>query len=407
MIKSPRPASQPADLLQLDAGRRRLLQLAALASCAGVARASSSPVQIGVDAEFGLKDSTSAQAIEIGLRIAISEVNASGGVIGGRPMELVVRDNRSMPARAIAHLNAFAAMPDLVAVFGGKFSPVMMDVVPLAHELRLPLMAVWSSADPIVDHGRHPNFVFRLALRDSLAMPKLLKTALLRGFGQVGLLLANTGWGRSNLAAAERHLKREQRPRITGVAWNNWGEKSLLARYMSLSESGAKAIIVVGNDDDVALLVREVATLPQEQRLPLLCHQGITGGKFAALAGPALQLVDLSVLQTFSFFSAEPERRDRFMKSAAKVAGISSIEQLEAPTGIAHAYDLLHLLAIAINRAGSADRMAVRDALEHLPTHRGLIKTYQPAFTPERHEALGEQDLLMARYRADGVLVPA
>jgi len=312
-----------------------------------------------------------------------------------------------MPARAIAHLNAFAAMPDLVAVFGGKFSPVMMDVVPITHELRLPLMAVWSSADPIVDHGRKPNFVFRLALRDSLAMPKLLNTALLRGFGQVGLLLANTGWGRSNLAAAERHLKRAQRPRITGVAWHNWGEKSLLARYMSLSESGAKAIIVVGNDDDVALLVHELATLPEVQRLPLLCHQGITGGKFAALAGPALQRVDLSVLQTFSFFSAEPERRDRFMKSAAKVAGISSIEQLEAPTGTAHAYDLLHLLAIAINRAGSADRMAVRDALEHLPTYRGLIKTYQPAFTPERHEALGEQDLLMARYRADGVLVPA
>ena len=167
MSKSSRPATQSADLLQVDAGRRRLL-LATLASCAGAASASSSPVRIGVDAEFGLKDSTSAQAIELGLRIAIAEVNASGGVIGGRPLELVIRDNRSMPARAIAHLNAFAAMPDLVAVFGGKFSPVMMDVVPIAHELRVPLMAVWSSADPIVNHGRHPNFVFRLALQDSL-----------------------------------------------------------------------------------------------------------------------------------------------------------------------------------------------------------------------------------------------
>ncbi len=406
---TPRPFQQPADLLKLRFGRRRLLQLAAFASCAGagVVRASSSSVKIGVDAEFGLKDSTSAQAIEIGLRIAISEVNASGGVLGGRPLELVVRDNRSIPARAIAHLNEFAAMSDLVAVIGGKFSPVMLDVVPKAHEVRLPLMAVWSSADPIVDNGRHPNFVFRLALQDSLAMPKLLSTSMLRGLGQVGLLLANTGWGRSNLAAAERYVRGGQRPMITGVAWHNWGEKSLLARYVALSESGAKAIIVVGNDDDVALLVREMATLPEAQRLPLLCHQGITGGKFAELAGPSLQQVDLSVLQTFSFFSANPGRLDKFMKSAAKVAGISSIEQFEAPTGTAHAYDMLHLLAIAINRAGTTNRLAVRDALEHLPTYRGLIKTYQPAFTPARHEALGEQDLVMARYRADGVLVPA
>jgi len=74
---------------------------------------------------------------------------------------------------------------------------------------------------------------------------------------------------------------------------------------------------------------------------------------------------------------------------------------------VAHAYDMLHILARAIDRAGTTDRGAIRDALERLPAHRGLIKTYQPPFTPTRHEALGPDELLMARYRADGVLVPA
>ena len=50
---------------------------------------------------------------------------------------------------------------------------------------------------------------------------------------------------------------------------------------------------------------------------------------------------------------------------------------------------------------------AVRHALEHLPAHQGLVKLYAPAFTANRHEALDTQQLLMARYRADGVLVPA
>jgi len=49
----------------------------------------------------------------------------------------------------------------------------------------------------------------------------------------------------------------------------------------------------------------------------------------------------------------------------------------------------------------------VRDALEHLGTYHGLVKTYAPPFTPTRHEALGPDQLLMARYRADGVLAPA
>jgi len=386
-----------------------LVFLLALLGLTGPASAqtAAAAVRIGLDAEFGLDNSTSAQAIELGMKIAIAEVNAAGGVLGGRPLELVKRDNRSVPARTQANLREFAAMPDLVAVFGGKFSPVVLEAVPLVHELQLPFMAVWSSADPIVDNQRQPNFVFRLALRDSLAMPHLLAHASKRGVDKVGLLLANTGWGRSNLLAAERYVAGGRKPALARVVWHNWGEKSLLQRYQLLREAGAGAVVVVANDDDAALLVREVAALPKAERLPILCHQGITGGQFAALAGPALREVDLSVLQTFSFFSLAAGPRDRFLKSAREVAGIQRIDDITAPTGVAHAYDMVHLLALAIRRAGSSERTAVRAALEHLPEHRGLVRTYRPAFTAERHEALGPAELLMARYREDGVLVPA
>lgn len=396
----------PRAVKGLGATARRALFAIGLCMAGAQAMAAGGPVRIGLDAEFGLQGSTSAQAIEFGLRVAIAEVNAAGGVLGGRPLELVVRDNRSMPARALSNLAEFAAMPDLVGVFGGKFSPVVLDAVPAIHEAGLPFFAVWSSADPIVENGRSPNYVFRLALRDSLGMPKMLQTAEQRGYQRVGLLLANTGWGRSNLSAAERHVARTQRPEIAQVAWHNWGEKSLLQRYQSLRGAGAQAIVLVANDDDAALLVREVAALPREQRLPIICHQGITGGSFAALAGPALKEVDLSVLQTFNFFRADPAARQRFLAAAVALGGPRRVEDIEAPTGVAHAYDMLHILARAIDRAGSTDRRAIRDTLERLPAHRGLIKTYQPPFTSTRHEALGPDELLMARFRADGVLVP-
>jgi branched-chain amino acid transport system substrate-binding protein len=365
------------------------------------------PVRVGIDAEFGLVDSTSAQAIELGLRAAIHEVNAAGGVLGGRPLELVVRDNRSMPARALANLRELAAVPDLVAVFGGKFSPVVLDAVPVIHELQLPFFAVWSSADAIVDNLRRPNFVFRVALRDSLAMPKLLDSAQARGFRSVGLMLANTGWGRSNLAAAQSHLAQPGRPKVANVAWFNWGETTLLKRYQGLVEAGAQALVLVANDDDAAGLVREIATLPQAQRLPVLCHQGITGGKFVELAGASLQAVDLTVVQTFNFSNAAPRQREQFLLSASRVAGISRVEQIVAPTGVAHAYDALHILARAISLAGSTARPSIRNALEQVPEHRGLIKHYRPPFSSLRHEALGPGELVIARYRHDGVLVPA
>src|SRR4051794_37043930 len=111
------------------------------------------PVLVGLDAEFGLDNSVSAQAIELGMRAAITEINAAGGVLGGRKLELVTRDHRSIPARGIRNIRELAAMPDLVAVFGGRFSPVLIEQLPTLAEARLPFMAVWSSADAIVDNG--------------------------------------------------------------------------------------------------------------------------------------------------------------------------------------------------------------------------------------------------------------
>ena len=364
------------------------------------------PVRIGLDAEFGLDNSTSAQAVELGLRTAIGEINRGGGVLRGRPIELVTKDHRSLPARGIRNIEEFARMPGLVAVFGGRFSPVIIEELPTLKASKTLFMAPWSSADMIVDNGMHTNYVYRLSLRDSLAMPKLLDTARKRRLNHVGLLLTNTSWGRSNLAAAEKFVAANKDIRIVQTAWYNWRDQTLVARYKALRNAGAKAIVLVANDDEAAVLVREVAALPPAERMPILSHWGVTGGEFTRQAGPALHQVDFSVIQTFSFFNADKKRLARFMTALAAVSKIRRIEDIDGPVGVAHAYDLMHILARAIDLAGSTQRKAVRDALERVGPYRGLIKRYAPPFTPARHEALSERELLIARYRADGVLVP-
>ncbi len=379
------------------------LLAAAWISCGA---AGADPVRVGIDAEFGLENSTSAQAVELGVRIAVDEINGAGGVLGGRKIEVVTKDHRSIPARGIRNIEEFAKMPELVAVFGGRFSPVVIEQLPTLKEANLPFLAVWSAADAIVDNGTNPNFAFRLSLRDSLATPFMLEQAAARGIGSVGLLLTNTSWGRSNLAAAERFAAGRATPRVVATAWYNWQEKTLVDKYRRLVEAGAKAVVLVANDDEAALLVREMATLPAEQRVPIFSHWGVTGGKFFESAGPALQQVDFSVVQTFSFHRARKPQLERFMRAAAP-HGVRRIEEIQSPVGVAHAYDMMHILAKAITLAGSTDRAAIRDALEKVPVHDGLVRRYAPPFTPKRHEALTSVELLMARYREDGVLVPA
>ncbi len=366
--------------------------------------ADKAPLLIGLDAEFGLQNSVSAQSIELGARAAIHEINSAGGLLGGRRLQLVIRDNRSIPARAVENLKSLAVMPDLVAVMGGRFSPVVIEQLPLIAEKKIPFLAVWSSADQIIAGNKPGSFVFRLSLRDSLAMPFMLEHAASRGMDQVGLLLSNTAWGRSNQAAAEKYAKSGKRPVIVRTEWFSWADASLISKYQSLRAAGAKAVIIVGNDE-VSVLVKEIAALPERERLPLIAHWGLTGGEFVRQAGPALHSVDLAVLQTFSFFKADPQMRDRFLQSASMDKPVT-VESIAAPAGAAHAYDAVHLLALAIKRAGSANRARIREALERLPDHRGLVKRYRRPFTSEDHEALDKSELLMVRFREDGVMVP-
>ena len=114
-----------------------------------VSASTKKPVCIGLDAEFGRSTSTAADAIKKGILIAIEEINASGGVLGGRKLELRIKDNRSVPARAKQNTKEFGEDPDIVAIFCSRFSTVVIDTVETAHQYTLPLLDPWAASDKI------------------------------------------------------------------------------------------------------------------------------------------------------------------------------------------------------------------------------------------------------------------
>lgn len=372
----------------------------------GPVRAEPPPaVLIGLDAEIGHKTSTSDDAIRLGIEIAIDEINTGGGVLGGRPLAMIVNDNRSVPARGIDNFRALAGKRDLIAVIGGKFSPVMLAQLPLAHELKLPLLSPWSANDSIIDHGFKPSYTFRLSLRDGWIMPRLFSQAEQRGITAVGLMVPNGAWGRGNAEVAAKHAKKNDKVRLTRTLWYEWTDEDFRDEYQALVASGARAILFVGNEAEGARLARLIASLPKDKRLPVLSHWGLSGGDYFGLAGAAANEVDLSLAQSFSFLEPLNPRGRYLLDQALRRKQVSSPERLLSPVGIAQAYDLIHLLALAINKAGSTDREKIRDALENLGTHEGAIRKYAPAFTRDRHEALGPEQIFMAHWRADGALV--
>lgn len=359
-------------------------------------------VVIGLTAEFGVQGSHAAQSIEKGIRLAIDEINAAGGVLGGRKLALETADDRGVPARGVDNYVAFASRANVAAVFCGRFSPVAIEISQVAGRERLLLLDPWAAADPITSNPAGGNNVFRLSMIDSWAIEAILDEARRRGFSRVALFAPNTGWGRSSEAAMQA-WERKHGKMVHTTFWHNWGETDSGDRVEQARVAGAQAVVMVANEAEGAPIVRKMAELPAGQRLPILSHWGILGGDFAAAAGQALHEVDLTVVHTFSFADPRSKRgqdvANRFQRTFGQDVG-----ELHAQVGFAHAYDLTHLLARAIRKAGSLDRDALRASLERLDAHDGLVRRYARPFTPERHEALDRSAVRLARYGADGLL---
>jgi branched-chain amino acid transport system substrate-binding protein len=336
----------------------------------------------------------------------VNEINAAGGVLG-RKLEIVQRDNRGIPARAINNLRELAADPDVAAILCGKYSPVVVDMLPEIHRLKMPLLDPWAAADPITMNDYSPSFVFRLSLRDTWAMQVMLQRAAQRGARKIALLVPNSEWGRSNLRAAKRiAAEAGKHPIALSFEWYHWGDKSLLPQYNKLLASGAQALILVANEQEGVVLINELAGLPANQRLPVLAHWGLTAGRFFELTEAALKQVDVSVVQTFTFIDNHNPVAQRVLAGLQQVTGNGEARKVVSQVGVAHAYDLVHLLARAIALAGNADRMAIRNALERLGPYQGVTRQFERPFSQQRHDALSVENVFLARFAADGAVEP-
>ena len=362
------------------------------------------PVLIAISAEYGVQSSQTAQSIEKGALVAAAEINAAGGVLGGRKLEVIRRDDRGLHARGIDHLRELADNPEVVAVFCGRFSPVALETAPIANQKQILLLDPWAAADGITKAAGTPNYVFRLSLTDTWAMDTMLRHALSRKLDRLAVFLPNTSWGRISEAAIRTFATEHPGLRFA-INWYNWGDVEFNDKLARARADGMKGLLMVANEAEGALLVKQMAALPSENRLPIISHWGIVGGDFATLVGPALGQVDLAVVQTFSFANARGPRVEKVKKTYTTLFG-DSPASLKAQVGFAHAYDLTHLLARAIDLAGSARRPDIRDAMERLPPFDGLVRRYQRAFSASSHEALSRSQLFMARFAADGTLVP-
>jgi len=366
-----------------------------------------SPLYIGLDADMSAVAKEGGVAIQRGALIAIEEINNAGGVLN-RPLALITKDHRGNPARGIANIKAFSKQPDLVAVLGGVHTPVALKELPILHENKMIYLDPWAAGTPVVDNGYIPNYVFRISVRDEQAGKVLIKHAKKLGAKKVGLLLESTGWGRSN-EKSMTNAATENGIEIAAIEWFNWGQKDLSKEISNLTNQGAEAIMLVANAPEGVVAANSLLKQKEAKGLPIISHWGIAGGAFVEKVGlDNLSKLNLFVLQTYSFTKpTNSSLNSQIIKTYQEMFDSSvTAESIPGAVGTAHAYDLIHILAKAINKANSTNTSEIRSELENLSFHKGLVKTYNPAFTKEKHDALWAEDYIISTFDSQGNLVP-
>jgi len=110
------------------------------------------------------------QGIEIhqGVEVAIAEANEAGGV-GGKPLELISRDDQSQPDVAISRAEELCGWKKVQALTGGYVDSLVGPIAAVAKKYRIPYVASASLQKELVEH-ENPYF-FRVSRLQGFTEP--------------------------------------------------------------------------------------------------------------------------------------------------------------------------------------------------------------------------------------------
>jgi branched-chain amino acid transport system substrate-binding protein len=321
-----------------------------------VCRPSAQPVRIGLAGPFSdAVGGPMRQAAEL----AVEEINEAGG-IGGRPIELIARDDRGDPDSAVS-VAADLVAEGVVAVIGHVYSGTTLAAAPVygAGTRPIPVITPSSSAPEVAQAGRH---VFRLCptdLEHGAALASWIRGGL--RLTHASVLYLNNPYGRG--------VRQSFVTRFTalgGVIHESdpyLGDSPDVGIYLDrIKANGKSELLVIAGNRGEALAVLTQARA-RGIMLPVLGGDGLEG---LELDGP---IADGVTLTAAYLPTIDTPQNLRFVRTfQARYPGSGPPNQPAAA-----AYDAVYLLRDIIGAAG-AGRRAITTALTTLG---GEIPPYQ------------------------------
>lgn len=372
--------------------RAAVLAFLAAALCVPASAQNAQPIRIGLIFPLSGGSSDMGNSARIGAQVAVNEINEVGGYLG-RPLELVIRDDKADNDTGLKHAEELVQKEKVTATIGFCNTGVAMKALDVFQNNKQILMVTCATGTAVT--AKYPakdSYIFRTSARDQLQTQFLVDEIVKRGLTRVALLVDTSGYGDAGLKDLEAALARANL-KPAAVARFKVGVQNLEEEMKELRASKADALIgwTVGPEEGVVSAARAAIGWNVPQFGPWgLSH----ASAFAVSKGRVEGALMVQTVLPNIFL----ERNGTFLRNYAKLSK-------EAPIGsmmsAAQTYDAVHLLLRAMfDSKGDLSSASLKRHLENpTSTYRGVVTTYERAFSPTDHDAISANMLWLGTWR--------
>lgn len=306
-------------------------------------------VKIGLTAPITGNYAEFGENFDYAVAIAVDKLNAAGGILGHQ-IEIVVRDSQGRPSEAAAIAQEFVQNREIVAQIGDFTSTCCLAAAPIYERNQMVQLSPTSSHPDFAPSGR---FMFGVVGTQESEGPFNVEYLAqdFMGLESVGVIYINNDWGdatQSYFVEAAERMGLE----VTAVEPFFEEERDFSAILTNLRRGNPDGLYVVAMYNEGSLIARQAMRMGWD--VQMLGPSSIFSDQFLVLGGEA---VEGFVTNTFFALNDPNPLVQEFISEFVDRAGRNP--NLHA----ACAYDSMMILADAIERAGTFDRVAIRDSL--------------------------------------------
>lgn len=354
---------------------------------------------IGVDVDLSMDAKSSGLAIKRGVELAVEQINQNGGILG-KEVVVITKDNAALASRGVKNVEDLLKYKNLIGVVGGLHSAVVLEQMEYMQHSGVSLFIPWAAASSITETPKN-KCTFRISANDMYASDFIASHANKR-FEKLAIFYENSVWGRDNYANMKRYFERNNKEFVYAKQFNR-GQESFAQEIQDAKKAGADGFIMIANALEGGVIVRDMAK--EQNPLAVISHWGITGDDFYKQNKKSVQKLDLSFFQTFSFEHNKNRVSKKLAQKYIQSFDKKDASEIIAASGVAHAYDLVQILALGIEQAEEDSREAICREVQNIEFYEGAVKNYSYPFSQQKHDALDVSDFYMARFSKNGKII--